>query len=128
VILAIRVPEERRVAQPRRDDALGVLRDLALVGRLRVDDGEERLFQRALVVEHREVMLVMDQRGRQHFLRQFEERTLEEAGDDPGILDEVGNFIEQRGMLAQVNTSAELARFGFELARDPIRAAPSDRG
>ena len=69
--LAVGVPEEPRVAQPRRDDALGVLRDDPLVLRLGVDDGEERRLQLAVVVDHREVVLMVDQRRRQHFLRQL---------------------------------------------------------
>ena len=47
VDLPIGVPEEPRVAQPRRDHALGVPRDHPLVGRPRVDDREERLLQLA---------------------------------------------------------------------------------
>jgi len=41
--LAIGFPEELRVAQPGRDDALGVAGDGALVVGLDVDDGEETL-------------------------------------------------------------------------------------
>ena len=68
----------------------------ALVGRLRVHDREERRLQRAVVVDHREEVLMVNQRRRQHFLRQLEERGAEEAGDDAGELDEVGDFLDQR--------------------------------
>ena len=45
--LPIGVPEEPRIAQARRDDALGVGRDRAVVGRLRVRDRQKRRHQRA---------------------------------------------------------------------------------
>ena len=64
--------------------------------RLRVDDREERFLELALLVDHREEVLVVHERRRQHFVRQLEERAVEEAGDDAGILDEVGDFLDQR--------------------------------
>ena len=94
--LAIAFPEEPRIAQPGGDDALGVLRDQPLVLRLGVDDGEEGFLQLAAIRHDREVVLVVHQRGREHFLRQREERRVVEPGHDAGILDEVRDFIEQR--------------------------------
>src|SRR5256885_8999664 len=55
--------------QPRRDDALGVAGDGALVVRLGVDDREERVLQLAVVAFHREVVLMMNQRRRQQIGR-----------------------------------------------------------
>ena len=72
--LAIALPEEPRIAQPRGDHALGVLRDQPLVLRLGVDDGEERFLQLAAIRHHREIVLMVHQRGREHLLRQREER------------------------------------------------------
>ena len=71
--LAIGLPEEPRVAQPRRDDALGVARDRALVVRLGVDDREKRVLQPAVLALDRKVVLMVNQRRRQHFFRQLEE-------------------------------------------------------
>ena len=48
-ILPVGLPEEPRVAQPRRDDALGVAGDGPLVVGLGVDDGEKRVLQRAVL-------------------------------------------------------------------------------
>jgi len=66
--LPVRVPEELGVAQPRSHDAFRVFRDQPLVGRLGVDDGEERLLQFARTGHHGKVMLVMHERRRQHFV------------------------------------------------------------
>ena len=65
----IGVPEELRIAQPRSDHALGVARDRTLVGRRRVDDREERFLEAAVLVGDGEEVLMMDQRGDQHFVR-----------------------------------------------------------
>ena len=119
-VLAIGFPEELRVAQPRGDDALGVLRDHALVGRLRVDDGEERFLQLARLGHDRKPVLMMHERRRQHFFRQREEPGVEEAGDDRRILDEIGDLFDQRRVLLQVHAPAEPARVHLELARDPV--------
>ena len=71
--LAVLVPEEARVAQPRRQHALGVARDDLRLLRLHVRHGEKRRLQLAVVVHHREVVLVMNHRRRQHFFGQLEE-------------------------------------------------------
>ena len=97
--LAIGFPEEPRVAQPRRDDALGVAGDGALVVRLGVDDGQERVLQLAVLALDRKVMLMMNQRRRQHFLRQLEELERERAGDDRRILDQIRHLVQQAGLV-----------------------------
>ena len=45
---------------------------------------------------HREIPLVMLQRGDQHLARQFEETRLETAGERTGPFDQRGDFVEQR--------------------------------
>ena len=119
-VRAIRLPEELRVAQARRDDALGVLRDDPLVGGLRVDDGEERFLERARLGHDREPVLVMHERRREHFFGKDQEPGVEEAGDDRRVLDEVGHLFDERGVILQVHAPAEPARVHLEVARDPV--------
>ena len=71
--LAILVPEEPRVAQPRRQHALRIARDDLWLFRLRVGHGQECRLQLPFIVHHRKVMLVMNHRCRQHFLRELQE-------------------------------------------------------
>ena len=79
-------------------------------------------FSSPRVGHHRKEVLVMHERGRQHFLRQLQEAALEEAGDDAGELDQVGDLVDERRLLAQVDAAAQLPRLGFQLARDAIAA------
>ena len=117
--LAIGLPEELRVAQPRRQHALGVDGDGAGVVGLDVGDGEERRQQAAGVVGDREVVLVMDHRRRQHFLRQVEELGGERPGDDRRVLHQVDDFLEQAGVAgAAGDAAAEAPRVRVELAGD----------
>ena len=44
-------------------------------------------------------MLVVNHGGRQHFLRQLEELDREVTGDDRRVLDEIRDFVEQRGVV-----------------------------
>ena len=108
--LAIRLPEEPRVAQPRGDDALGVARDGALVVGLGVDDGEKRVLQLAVLALDRKVVLMMNQRRRQHFLGQLEELERERAGDDRRILDQIGHFEQQPDSLWTVRLTRPCRR------------------
>ena len=119
---AIALPEEPRIAQPRRHHALGVLRDQPLVLRLGVDHGEERFLQLAAIRYHREIVLVVHERGRQHLLRQREKRAIEEPGDDARELDEVGDLVEQPLMLLQRHPAVEAPGVALEIARDAIAA------
>ena len=96
--LAIGLPEELRVAQARRQHALGVDGDGAGVVGLDVGDGEERRQQPPGVVRHREVVLVMDHRRRQHLLGQLEELGRERPGDDRRVLHQVDDFLQQAGV------------------------------
>ena len=71
---------------------------------------------------------MMDQRRRQHFLRQLEERRAEEAGDDAGELDEIGDLLDQRRVLLERHAAAEPARVQIEIARDAIAPLGMCRG
>ena len=123
-VLPIFFPEEARVAQPRRDDALGVARDGALVVGLGVDHREKRVLQLPVVALDREIVLVMHERRRQHFVGQLEELRRERAGDDRRVLDQIGHFLQQRRFLARRAAHAALQplRFRVELARDLVVA------
>ena len=121
VRLAVLVPEEPRVAQPRGQHALGVAGDdLRLLG-LRVGDRQERRLQLAVLVHHREVVLVVNHRRRQHFLGELKELDREVPGDDRRVLDEVGHFLQQRRVRRDqtADAAAQPARVRLELAPDP---------
>jgi hypothetical protein len=92
--LPVRVPEESRVPQPRGQHALRVARDDLRLFRLHVDDGEERRLELAVLVDHREIVLVMNHRGRQHFLRQIEELDREVSSHDRRVFDEIRNLLQ----------------------------------
>jgi hypothetical protein len=79
--LPVGLPEEPRVAQPRGNDALGVPCDRPLVVRLGVDHGQERILQTTVLGFDGKIVLMVDERRGQHFLRQFEELEGEGAGD-----------------------------------------------
>ena len=122
--LAIGLPEEPRVAQPRRDDALGVARDGALVVGLGVDDREKRVLQLAVLGLDRKVVLMVNQRRRQHFVGQLEELERERAGDDRRVLDQIGHLVQQPRLAADDAADAALQalRLRVELARDLVVA------
>ena len=80
--LAIFVPEESRVAQPGRQHALRVARDDLGPFRLHVDDGQEHRLQVPLFIDHREEVLVVNHRRRQHFLGKLEELDRDVTRDD----------------------------------------------
>ena len=94
----VRFPEEPRIAQPRRDDPLRIPRDRALVVRFGVDDGEKRVLQSAVFGLDRKVVLMVNQRGRQHFLGKLEELVRERPRHDRRVLDEVGHLVQQAGV------------------------------
>ena len=121
-LLAIRFPEELRVTKTRRDDTLGVLRDQSLVLGLRVDDGKEGFLDRARLRQYRKPVLMMHERRRQHFLRQHEERGIEEAGDDRRELDEIGDLFDERGVILDVHAAAKAAGVHLQVAGDAIAA------
>jgi len=79
--LSILVPEEPGVAEPRRQDTFGVACDDLRLLRLHVDDGEKRRLQLAVLIHHREVVLVMNHRRGEHFVGQRQEFGWEHPGD-----------------------------------------------
>ena len=122
--LPVGLPEETRVPQPRRDDALGVARDGALGVGLGVDDGEKRVLQLSVLSLDRKVVLMMNQRRRQHLIRQLEELEREGAADDRGVLDEIGHLVEESGLGAGAAADAPLQALCLrvELAGDLVVA------
>ena len=70
------------------------------------------------------VVLMVNQRRRQHFLRQLEELERERAGDDRRVLDEIGHFVQQPGVAVHDAADAALQalRLRVELARDLVVA------
>ncbi len=73
-------------------------------------------------VTHRKPVLVMHERRRQHFFRQDEEPGIEEAGDDRRVLDQVRDFLDERGVILQVHAAAEPAGVHLEVAGDAVAA------
>ena len=120
--LAIRFPEEARVAQARADDPLGVAGDGPFVVRLGVDHREERILQLPVVALHRKVMLMVDERCRQHFVRQLEELGRECSCDDRRIFHEVRHFLEQArvGSNGARHAPLQALRLRVQLARDLV--------
>ncbi len=119
--LAVCLPEKLRITEPRGEDAFRVARDNLRLLRLRVRDRQERGLQLSFLVDDRKVMLMMNHRRRQHFLRQLQELDGEMARDDGGVLHEVRHFLQERGMRRHETTDAatEPARMRFQLAPDP---------
>ena len=97
-LLAILAPEERRVRQARPHHALVAGAHLGGIAALDVADGDEmRAVSFAVdAPSHREISLVMLQRGDQHLARQLEETRLETAGDGARPFDQRGDLVEQR--------------------------------
>ena len=124
----VRFPEEFRVTQPRRHDPLCVLRDDAFVLRLRVHDRKKRFLQLSIVGHDREPVLVMYQRGRQYFVREVQKAAVEEPGDDSGILDQVGDFVDQCGVLFQLDPRAKPPRVVLEVTADAVLSLPNAPG
>ena len=117
--------QKNRASRSRaRDDALGVAGDGALVVGLGVDDGEKRVLQLAVLGLDRKVVLMMNQRGRQHFVGQLEELERERAGDDRRVLDQIGHLEQQPGLAVHGPADAALQplRLRVELARDLVVA------
>ena len=111
-----------RVAQPRREHPLRVAADE--FGPIDFDVGhrQERRLQLAVVVHHREVVLVMDHRRGQHFLGQREELGGKHAGDHRRPLHQIRDLVEQPGLTGRrpMDASAQPAGVHVELAHDPL--------
>src|SRR5438445_693551 len=75
----------------------------------------------------RKVMLMVNQRRRQHFVGQLEEFRGERAPDDRRVLDEIRDFMQQSRV--RVNRPAHAAlqalRFRIQLARNLVVALPA---
>ena len=87
---------------------LGV-RDLGVIDRLSVGLGPGM----TVVAVDGKVMLMMNERRRQHFFRQLEKLGRERAADDGWILDEIGNFIQQAGIGVYRSADAPLKALIF---------------
>ena len=120
------VPEEAGIAQPCHEHALGVARNAGDVVARGVGHRQEVRQQPAAGVDHREVVLVVHHRGRQHFVRELEELLRKAPGHHRRMLDQVGHLAGQRRLcLDGRDRAAGLAGAGGELARDagaPLRA------
>ena len=115
----IRIPEEARVAEPGHEDALGVVRDAGDVVSRRVGDGQKVRQQRAAGADHREVVLVVHHRGREHLVRELQELPRIGTGDHRGVLDQIGHLAGERGLpLDGCDRAADPRGAGGELAGD----------
>ena len=128
-LLAIRVEEEPRIAQPRGQHALHVSRDHVRLLGLHVEHGEKHRHQLALVAHDRKEMLMVNHRRRQHFFGQLEKFLREPARNHHRIFDQIRNLIQhalpdQRAR----DAPAAAARFALELAARCDRGARRDRG
>ena len=71
-------------------------------------------FSLPVLVLDRKVVLMMNQRRRQHFLGQLEELVRERAGDDRRVLDQVGHFVAAaRTRCATVRLTRPCSRCAF---------------
>ena len=95
-VRAVGVPEEAGVAQPRHEHALGVAGDAGDVVARRVGDRQEVRQESAAGIDHREVVLVVHHRGRQHFVRELEELPRKAPGHHRRVLYQVGHLAGQR--------------------------------
>ncbi len=95
-VLAVRGPEEGRVAQPRAHHALVAGDHLRGVRALDVRHGDEPWHQPPVRVAHREVALVILHGRDRYFGRQLQELSIEATGKRHGPLDQRRHFVEQR--------------------------------
>ena len=89
------VPEELCVAKTRHEDALGVAPDNLGLLRLRVRHRQEGRLERAVLVHHGKVVLVVNHGGRQHFLGEREKLRREVSRDDRWVFHEVRHFLQK---------------------------------
>ena len=79
------------------------------------------------VVQHREVVLVVNHRRREHLVGQREEFRREHAGHDRRVLDEIGDLVQQRRLRG--DATAQAARMRIEFAHEavvPLRVLEQD--
>ena len=127
--LAVGVEEELRVGQARADHALVAFDDVHRIGRVHVAHDQEAVRQAAAGrFEQREVLLVQAHRQDQAFLRHLQELFLELAHVDGGMLDQRGDFVQQRGDFRIVaQRGGQAAGVVQQLALD-VGAAALERG
>ena len=79
-------------------------------------------FSSPVVGHDRKVVLMMNQRRRQHFLGSSRNSRAKVPATTAGILDQVGHFLEQRRVLAVDGGTRPPSRraLRLELARDPV--------
>ena len=85
--VAIGIPEETRITQPRRQHALVIARDRLLVDRIGVGHDQKGRLQPPGFVDNRKIMLMMNHRRRQHFFRKGEKFLREGPGHHRRVLD-----------------------------------------
>ena len=122
-LLAILAPEERRIRQARAHHAFIAGAHLGGLAALDVAHGDEvRAAACRPAVLHREIPLVMLQRGDQHFARQIEETRFETARERARPFHQRGDFIEQ--CLVEQRLAAErLAAAAITCSRISARRA-----
>ena len=116
--LAVLVPEELGIAQARGDDLVVAAHDLsAAVARDDVGDEDVTIGELAgLSILHREALLVVLDRGGDHFGRQIEEFRIESAHQHDRPFDKAGGLLEQAFILDQFEAlrESEIARLGTD--------------
>ena len=95
VDLAVRLPEEAGVFEPRLEHALPPLLDQGHVLGLQVQGGQEVRQQLAVRPLHAEALLVRLHGGQQDLARQLQIQGSDIADDRLGILHQVGDLVEQ---------------------------------
>jgi len=75
----------------------------------------KRFLELAVLALNWKVMLMMNQRRRQHLFGKLEELARECAGDDRRILDQIGHFVEEARVLADDAADATLEALGFRV-------------
>ena len=125
--LAVLVPEELGVAQPRAQHALVAVDDgLAAVARHDVGDDDEAVGELAVLRGRREIALVRPHGDDQHLGRHVHELRVDGAEHRHRPFDQAGHFVEQPvvGLERDLRLGAEL--FGARRARSSC--ARPDRG
>ena len=95
--LAVLVEEELAVGKARAQDALVASAAYRGVAHLGVRDRHECREELALLVLHREILLVAAHFGDEHFRRQLEEFLLEISCDAERLLDQPGHGLQELG-------------------------------
>src|SRR4029453_8859819 len=70
------------------------------------------------------VVLMMNERGREHFVGQVEKAEVVEPGNDARVLDQIRNLVDQIRVCLEMHAPAESPGVRLELAGDPIAPPP----